>query len=204
MKFAIIAACDDKRGIGIQNRLPWRLKLDLAYFSEVTTMASEGKRNAVIMGRNTWLSLPEKHRPLADRLNVVLSKEEMDLPEGVLRAVSFEDAFAQIAKDAGVDQTFVIGGANVYAQAMNLEECDEIYLTRVLGEFQCDTFFPEIPINFKIVKESKVSEENGVKFKFVIYGKETTVKNSTAKKIMKFVNPLLKELFIDFIAGLLT
>lgn len=186
MKFAIIAACDDKRGIGISNKLPWRLKGDLAYFSDVTSTAPEGMQNVVIMGRKTWDSLPEKHKPLKDRLNIVMSREELDLPENVLQATSFDDVFDQIKSvneptdrdelDEGngvvektVAKIFVIGGANIYTQAINLADCDEIYLTKVLGEFQCDTFFPEIPLGFEISSESKEMEENGVKYKFVVY-----------------------------------
>lgn len=184
MKFAIIAACDEKRGIGISNTLPWRLKGDLAYFSQVTTEAAEGQQNAVIMGRKTWESLPEKHRPLHGRLNIILSREKTKMPEGVLQATSFEDAFAQIESlDArtdrdelnseneykSVEKVFVIGGASIFAQAINLSECSEIYLTRVLGEFQCDTFFPEIPLGFDVASESKEMEENGLKYKFVVY-----------------------------------
>lgn len=189
MKFALIAACDDKRGIGVSNKLPWRLKGDLAYFSEVTTTAVTGVQNAVLMGRKTWESLPAKHRPLHDRLNIVLSREHFDLPAGVLHATSFEDAFAQIEKldertdrdelDSeneykSVGKVFVIGGASIYAQAINMAECEEIYLTRVLGEFQCDTFFPEIPMGFDVVSESDVMEENGLKYRFVVYRRRLT------------------------------
>ena len=186
MKFSIIAACDDKRGIGVSNTLPWRLKGDLAYFSEITTTAAEGLQNAVIMGRKTWESLPEKHRPLHGRLNIVLSREKTEMPINVLQATSFEDAFEQIEKlddrtdrdeldnsselyPKTVGKIFVIGGASIYAQAINMNECEEIYLTRVLGEFQCDTFFPEIPLGFEVASESKEMEENGVKYKFVVY-----------------------------------
>lgn len=170
MDFAIIAAADDKMGIGIGNKLPWRLKGDLVYFSDVTTKAPSGLRNAVIMGRNTWLSLPEKSRPLRDRLNVVLCKEEMNLPEGVLRAVSFEDAFEQIAKSEKIGKVFVIGGANVYAQAMKLESCREVYLTRVSGSFDCDTFFPDVPVErFNLVSSSEEHEENGIRYRFTVY-----------------------------------
>lgn len=191
MKFALIAACDDKRGIGVSNKLPWKLKGDLAYFSEVTTTAATGVQNAVLMGRKTWESLPAKHRPLHDRLNIVLSREAFDLPAGVLHATSFEDAFAQIEKldertdrdelnnesdvdNRSVGKVFVIGGASIYAQAILMPECEEIYLTRVLGEFQCDTFFPEIPMEFDVVSESDVMEENGLKYRFVVYRRRLT------------------------------
>lgn len=166
MPFSIIAAADEKNGIGIKNRLPWRLKGDLDYFSRVTR--GNGK-NAVIMGYNTWLSLPASNRPLDTRLNIVLNKENVDLPGGVLLATSFDEAF-KLAKKHGAEKTFVIGGASVYAQAIKLPACAEVFLTRVLGEFDCDTFFPAIdPTRFKKTFESEVHEERGINFKFVRY-----------------------------------
>src|SRR3990172_2849902 len=128
MKFSIIAAADKKMGIGIGNKLPWKLAGDLKYFSETTTKASPGKMNAVIMGRKTWESLPEKHRPLAGRLNVVLSRNELPLPDGVLRASSLDDAFEKLSapprhegglRRADVDEVFVIGGASLDEQAIH-------------------------------------------------------------------------------------
>jgi len=170
MKFTIIAAADEKMGIGIGNRLPWRLKGDLKYFSDVTTDAEPGKMNAVIMGRKTWESLPEAHRPLKGRINVVLSRSEMDLPDGVIWGSSIEDAMEKLDKRGGVNKVFVIGGASIYAQAINHPDCEMIYLTEVKGEFNCDAFFPHIPDGvFKKVSDSSDEEENGIKYRFAVY-----------------------------------
>lgn len=166
MPFSIIVAVDEKNGIGIKNSLPWRLRSDLDYFSRVTR--GDGQ-NAVVMGRKTWASLPASSRPLNKRLNIVLGKSGAELPDGVLLAKSFDEAF-ELAEKHGAKKTFVIGGANVYAQAIKLPECGEIFLTRVLGEFDCDAFFPAIdPTRFKKTFESEVHEERGIKFKFVRY-----------------------------------
>lgn len=167
MKFSIIAAADLNNGIGIKNRLPWRLSKDLEYFSMLTR---GNGNNAIIMGHNTWRSLPKSARPLDGRLNIVLGKNfNIDLPQGVLSVASFNEAF-KIAENRGVTKIFVIGGASVYAQAIKLPECSEIFLTRILHEFKCDTFFPIIdPLRFKKISESEVHEENGIKFKFVRY-----------------------------------
>lgn len=166
MKFSIIVAIDQNRGIGISNRLPWRLKADAKYFADITIGS---KNNAVIMGWNTWLSLPEKFRPLKDRLNVVLSKDQkIELPHGVLNYQSFDEALEYLNKK-NPDEVFVIGGAMLYAFSIKHPACNKIYLTEIEGIFDCDTFFPAIPAEFKKVEESESQEENGIKFRFTVY-----------------------------------
>lgn len=170
MKFSIVAAADSKMGIGIGNRLPWKLAGDLKFFSKVTTETTPGKMNAVIMGRKTWESLPEKHRPLKDRINVVLSRSEIKLPEGVQHASSIDDALRALEGRTDVDRVFVIGGANVYAQAIAHPDADKIYLTEVEGEFNCDAFFPPIPEeSFGKKSVSETHNENGVNYRFAEY-----------------------------------
>ncbi len=168
-KFSIIAACDQNRGIGIANRLPWDLKADLKHFSSITI---GNKNNAVIMGLNTWKSLPEKYRPLRDRLNVVLSKDKYDdLPAGVLNFQSLDEALTFL-EQKNLNEIFVIGGGMLYAFSIVHPKCDKIYLTEVEGTFDCDTFFPEIPGDFKKTVTGELNEESGIKFRFCIYQKE--------------------------------
>lgn len=144
MSFSIIVAIDEKGGIGIGGKLPWDLKVDMAHFKKTTT---NGK-NAVIMGRKTWESIPINRRPLENRLNIVLTKGVYDDEErtrlfGVaVLAQSLDDA---LALAQGADKVFVIGGANVYKEAIDHPLCKEICLTRVYGsDVKCDTFFPPI------------------------------------------------------------
>ncbi len=177
MDFSLIAAADEEMGIGKENGLPWRLKGDLKYFSEVTTGSLELhvqpdlKQNAVIMGRKTWESLPEKSKPLKGRLNVVLTRGEINLPEGVLRAASFEEALKMMEARTDVGQVFVIGGANVFAQTIDHPNLQKIYLTRVFGKFECDTFFPKMGVEFTCTSEAAIHEEKGIRYKFLVYEK---------------------------------
>jgi len=165
MNFSIIAGVDDKLGIGKNNGLPWRLSADLKNFALITI----GKgNNAVIMGRNTWISLPEKFRPLRNRLNAVLSPEAMDLPSGVLRFASFDEALDDLSK-RNLDEVFVIGGARPFAEGLKRPECNKLYLTKVQGDFHCDTFFSPLPERFHLVSEGPMQEENGLRFRFTIY-----------------------------------
>ena len=75
-RLTLIVAATLQNGIGQSGRLPWRLPQEMAYFARVTTTAPEGNVNAVIMGRNTWESIPAKFKPLQKRLNVVVSRNE--------------------------------------------------------------------------------------------------------------------------------
>ena len=172
MNFALIAAMDEARGIGKGGTLPWRLPKDLAYFNKVTM--GTGK-NAVIMGRATWDSLPAAHRPLPGRVNIVVSRNaELVLPAAVRRASSLEEALT-IAKNAHAEKAFVIGGAKVFAEAISHPECSELYITEVHGTFACDTFFPKIdPSRFKKTASSEMHEQNGIKFSFVKYALKGT------------------------------
>lgn len=140
----IVAATSPALGIGRAGQLPWRLKSELAYFARVTKRAPAGARNAVIMGRKTWFSIPPRFRPLPDRLNVVLSRDaSVDLGSGeALTATSVEEALARLKEAGDVARVFVIGGAEVYRAALEHGAAKEVLLTRIYSEFEVDTWFP--------------------------------------------------------------
>ncbi len=166
MNFSIIAACDQKRGIGINNQLPWSIKADMKHFADITV--GHG-RNAVIMGRKTWESLPKKYRPLKERLNVVLSRQaDLNLPADVLSYSSLDEALENL-KAKNLEETFIIGGGSLYTEAIEYPNFNKLYITEIMSDFNCDTFFPKIPKEFKKTEESKLRSENQYRFKFVIY-----------------------------------
>ncbi|GFS07013.1 dihydrofolate reductase [Elysia marginata] len=166
-------------GIGINGALPWRLKQDMAFFKKITSTTSDPeKKNVVIMGKNTWLSIPAKFRPLSGRVNIVLSTTLTEVPKDVHIVKSFEDAMNLIdSMISTVEDVFVIGGASVYKKAMYGPYPCRVYLTRVLGDFKCDTFLPQIDEEMftKIPNPSSVPEqefeEKGTKFNIVVYEK---------------------------------
>ncbi len=169
-KIYLIAAADLKNGIGIKGKLPWNLKRDLRFFQKKTIKTDNAnRRNMVIMGSVTWESLPEGHRPLPGRMNVVLAKsKDYDAP-GATVAHSIEEALS--LADERIEKIFFIGGASVYEQAIKRRDIKGIYLTRIKKEFKCDAFFPKIPNAFKPRKLSE-GEENGIGFEFVLYKKK--------------------------------
>lgn len=120
-----ILACDEEGGIGLNGSLPWpKISEDLQRFRRLTS----GER--VVMGRGTW-EAPDMPHPLPNRLNIVVSSTDIELPESVLHARDIETARV-LAKNG-----WVIGGAKLFV-AM-LPHITELHLTRVTGIFRCDT-----------------------------------------------------------------
>jgi dihydrofolate reductase/thymidylate synthase len=168
--FSIIVAFDSQYGIGKKGGLPWHLPSDLKHFKEISaTVTNPAKKNAVIMGRKTWESLPEKFRPLPGRINMVLSKQGKPvLPEGVLCAESLDQALEQLSS-SNIENIFVIGGAQIYAYALEHPSCQKLYVTHVQGEHGCDAFFPPIPKQFFPISATEPQVENGISFQFSDY-----------------------------------
>lgn len=172
--FTVIVAADSNNGIGKNNNLPWRLKGDMKYFKEKTTTTTVySERNVVIMGRNTWVSIPEKFRPLPDRLNIVLSNNHeflKTLPEGVVGVTSLDSALDYCKSLQNINNVFVIGGAILYKEAFTHPECFEILLTRINKSFECDTFIPVVDQSFVLVSQNK-QIENDIEYSFDYYRK---------------------------------
>ena len=119
------------------------------------------------MGRKTWDSLPQNFRPLKNRLNVVLSRQDnLSLPEGVLHFKSLDEALNNLNDS---NEIFIIGGGSLYHEAIKHSGCNKLYITHVDIDKNCDTFFPEIPEKFKKTSESEVQTEDDWKFVFTEY-----------------------------------
>jgi len=142
--FSIIVAMDQNRGIGKGGKLPWSIPDDMKYFKKVTTATEEpSKCNAVIMGRITWESIPDKFRPLKGRVNIVITRNKnFVLPQGVKKAESLTDALKLI--DDTVESVFVIGGGQIYHEAIQMPECRTICSTEIDDAFDCDVVFSSI------------------------------------------------------------
>ncbi|HEY9677885.1 MAG TPA: dihydrofolate reductase [Drouetiella sp.] len=169
-KFDIVVACDLKRGIGLQNGLPWRLPSDMKHFRELTAATHDrSKQNAVLMGRNTWESIPTKFRPLPGRLNVVLTRNaDYKIESEASVATSLEAAFAKLDSES-IEKCFIIGGAHLYEEAVHHPLCDVLHLTQIDATFECDTFFPQYEDLFTLISTSKVHNDNGIEFCFKKY-----------------------------------
>lgn len=132
MKVSLLAAVARGGVIGRDGTIPWHLPEDMARFRELTT------GHAVVMGRRTWDSLPERFRPLPGRRNVVVTRNPEWSAEGAERAGSLKEALELVAHE---EHVFVVGGAEIYAEALPL--ADELLLTEVELDVEGDTIFPE-------------------------------------------------------------
>ncbi|MCX7954719.1 MAG: dihydrofolate reductase [Bacteroidales bacterium] len=146
---SIIVAVDLRGAIGYKNNLLWHIPEDLKYFKSLTI------NNTVIMGKNTWLSLPVK--PLPNRENIIISTSLKNIPN-VLVFSTFSDALKYCCKKN--NECFFIGGEKIYKQAINF--VDNIYLTRILKEANhADAFFPLDSLrHFYLISEKKTFSEN--------------------------------------------
>lgn len=124
----LITAIDDNGGIGIDNKLPWSCPEDLQHFKSTT----EGQ--TVIMGRSTWESLPVK--PLPNRRNIVITSSNLLWED---KYSSIEAALGSLEEDEDV---FVIGGKMLYESVLKMGIVDQMIISRIPGEYMCDTFFP--------------------------------------------------------------
>jgi dihydrofolate reductase/thymidylate synthase len=198
--FQIVVAADRNGGIGKNGSMPWKIPADMNYFRELTSRTGDAssRQNVVIMGRKTWESLPAVHRPLKGRINIVLSRgaddtennggiagnggsdrrgnsiAELEKTPNVYTAGSLEAALDLVeTKDlrSRVETVFVIGGGQVYSDAINHPRCAAIHITRIQKEFGCDTFFPAIDSSkFKVWSASQpMQAEDGTKFTFLCY-----------------------------------
>ncbi|KAG2437962.1 hypothetical protein HXX76_005577 [Chlamydomonas incerta] len=219
--FQLVIAATPSLGIGKNGKLPaWQLPGDMAYFKELTSRTRDAARtNAVIMGRKTWESIPEKFRPLKGRLNIVLSRSFADdadlsadqnssaaantpaapdaasakpaadalaaaqkhgsgLGSGVLGVGSLESALSLLEHKelkGGVEGVFIIGGGQVYAEALAHPNCTAVHLTQVEKEYECDTFLPALdPAVWGLWSSSDPVTENGTRYSFVCYTRRDT------------------------------
>lgn len=161
----IVAYCKN-RGIGIGNALPWHIHNELKYFKNLT---SSNGNDCVIMGKKTWLSLPKK--PLQNRTNIILSSSltKDELPKNTLLFNNKETLVKYISKKTHTP--WIIGGESIYNSFISSNDLEYIYVTFINEKYDCDTFFPEIPNNFKCQTKSSYKISNNVFYRFEIYKK---------------------------------
>lgn len=169
MIISLIAALAKNRVIGKNNDLPWRLPDDMKYFMETT------KGHCVIMGRKNYDSLPLKFRPLANRTNIVITRQQNFKAEGCIVVHSMEDAL-NVARQHQEKEVFVMGGAEIYAQALPLAH--RLYLTQIDATIEGDTFFPAVDLGvYKELSRRKHSadQKHPYAFDFVVYERQNHI-----------------------------
>lgn len=175
--YRVVVAATREMGIGKDGKLPWRLPSDLKFFKELTVTTSDPeKKNAVVMGRKTWESIPLEFRPLPGRLNVVLTRSQssdITTGENVVICGSIPSALellAEVPYCFAIEKVFVIGGGQIFRETLNASGCEAIHITEIGTSIECDTFIPSIDSScFQLWYSSKPLEENNVRFSFATY-----------------------------------
>ncbi|HXD39873.1 MAG TPA: dihydrofolate reductase [Ramlibacter sp.] len=158
MNLGLIFARARNGVIGKAGGLPWRLPEDMAHFKQVTM------GRPVIMGRKTWQSLPERFRPLPGRTNIVVTRQADWHAQGATRAASLPEA---IALCAGQGQAWVIGGAQIFADALPLASTAEV--TEIEAEFDGDVFAPRFGPEWLELARRRQRSATGLDYSFVTY-----------------------------------
>lgn len=158
-EIVIIAAVAQNRVIGRDNQLIWSIPEDMAHFKALT------QGHTMLMGRKTWESLPPRFRPLPGRRNIVITRQLDFAAPGAELANSLEAGLALATSDALV---FIIGGAEIYQQAMAL--ADRLEITEVELNPEGDSWFPEIAaVNWEKTAKITPPGQTGTEFSFVTY-----------------------------------
>ncbi|GAU22063.1 hypothetical protein TSUD_309670 [Trifolium subterraneum] len=186
--YQVVVAATQDMGIGKDGKLPWRLPTDLKFFKEITTTTSQsGKKNAVVMGRKTWESIPLQFRPLPGRLNVVLTRSssfDNAAAENVVICRSMSSALELLAASpygTSIEKIFVIGGGEIFRETLNAPECEAIHITEIHTNIECDTFMPPIDTTvFRPWYSSFPKVENNIRYSFTTY---VRVRSSAAEPL---------------------
>ena len=163
MTISLIAALTRNFVIGRDNDLPWHLPDDMKYFMQTT------KGHHVIMGRKNYDSIPEKFRPLPNRTNIVVTRQQSLQAPHCTIVHSLAEAM-DLARKAGETELFIIGGSAIYQLGMPFAQ--RLYLTEIDAELPGDTYFPIFDrTNWKETsrKHHSVDDRHSYAFDFVIY-----------------------------------
>jgi len=178
MEYIAVVCIDKNYGIGKDGQLLMRLSKDMKRFVLITTLVmNSNNRNVVIMGRKTWDSIPEKFRPLKDRINIVISTtlQQKEYLDNLIICRSPEEAESVVYKLPNIENIFIIGGQSIYTYFM--PKYHTIYITEIFTDLgiEADAFFPkfdldlfDIPLDSKIMKQ-KIKKFGVVEYQFKTY-----------------------------------
>ena len=154
---SIIVALDDKRGIGAKNRMLWRISKDFAHFKTITM------GHPVIMGRKTHEAIG---RALPGRTNIVITREPDYSASGCEVVHSLDEAI-KLAQTKDDKEIFIIGGGEIFKQALEQNLVDKLYVTKVKGDFKAEIFFPKYAHIFTKVITSRSDLEGDYQLEFL-------------------------------------
>ncbi len=161
MIISAIAAVAENGVIGKDGQLPWNLPDDMKFFQRTTL------NHYIISGRKNYESIPDRFRPLRDRVNIVVTHDKRYKAPGATVCHSLREAL-DIAREADVKEVFLIGGGQLYKEAFDAGIVDRFYRTTVHGKPDGDVFFPEVGKGWKEVWSEKHKADERHKYSFTL------------------------------------
>lgn len=155
----LIAAIDRKRGIAKKGAMPWKIPEDERYFTVQTKTLGGNVLTGGTTFRNTY-----HNRPLVNRQNYILTHDTAPIPGAMV-----VNDLAKLLEELKDKDLWVAGGAKVFQEVMDLGKADELYLTHIDADFECDQFFPEYESKFQLAEQTEPREQNGVTFTYAKY-----------------------------------
>jgi len=159
----IVATCKNF-GIGFKNKLPWNLKSDLVKFKHLTI---GNGNNAIVMGSNTWNSLPKQ--PLHNRFNCILSNS-IEVDKKNAKVFNNVDNLIEFTQSKKFDDVWIIGGEQIYNLFLEKDLVNSIFLTKIYENYVCDTYF-KYPNTFKLTNSSNIMNSQNILYNFNILEK---------------------------------
>jgi len=165
----LVVATDLNNAIGYKGQLPWSFAADMQHFKSQTTQDS---KSIVIMGRKTYFSIPEKYRPLEDRLNIVISTQDLRSQDFIhtseyagdnLQKPLFVNSFFELTEflaDHADYNVYCIGGATLYNLCLEKKLVTQIILSRIHGTFEADTYLKDFLTDFKLIDSRQITDTN--------------------------------------------
>lgn len=145
INFKIIVGMCRNGGIGFKDRLPWNIKEDLRHFSKMTK-GNDKEKNAILMGKNTWISIGEK--PLPKRDNIILSSSididsiKYSTRDNAIMVFRNIQTMKEWLMERNYHEVWVIGGESIYKEFIDDPDTTEMWITEIDSDFECDTYFP--------------------------------------------------------------
>jgi dihydrofolate reductase len=157
----LIVAIDRQRGLAKKGYMPWYIPEDEAYFTEQTKSLG----GITLTGKKTFLTF---QGPLKERENYILTHDKTPI-----QGVTLIHDLDKFLTDFADKDVWVVGGAKVFEQVMQAGKADELYITHIDADFNCDQFFPDYKDEFILKEQSEELEQNGFRFRYAIYTKAT-------------------------------
>jgi len=192
MDYSLVVAVDENYGISKEGRIPWKLPREMARFTYLTrdmkNTIDYNNMNVVIMGRYTWETIPEKYRPLPQRINIIISSSLTDINDENCHILDSLPSALEWCLNNDVASVFVIGGSRLYNEALEDPKCKTAYVSYINYDYNCDNFInKELLLSQFERGDSNVYSETGICVEFLTYCRKENYEEQQYLNLLKTI-----------------